>query len=449
MLATSRSRILPPIPPVLRFAFLGVLLAALVFFTMVWQPSPPGDATISPAEPVVAVPEIDRTILAGALDGTRVQRLLLDVEPLRHLLAVAIDVGPSVAAALGMPPAPVPLERLQADPDAWRGRWLWYEGVLEDLAGPHEGHPIDGYSIYEATVRLADGKRAMAAFSIPPGDEIRRGSWVRIEGFFMKLRDTTYPVDITGAPMLVGRTIQRDYEDWGPVRELDPKILAAVEDTSFSPGEMVWHTVEEDQTEALWHLGAYVRDTANDRTLADWRRIGTLNVHDTYEKFVGNQIARGTPMRVFGTLIRRSTVAAPPNPAGIRFWTVAWIQVRDFGARLIPIWVPKRVDDLPMRADLEVRGFYYRWLAYESIDSGRHRVPLFVAADLDTFHLEVDRTMRQLGIGLAAAASLLIVLIWWAQRRAARQTLQHAHDMDERRRRRRERAAITLARRET
>ncbi|MEO6593462.1 MAG: hypothetical protein ABIP94_01770 [Planctomycetota bacterium] len=449
MLATNRPRLLPPISPVLRFAFLGILLAALVFFTMVWQPAPPPDDTISPSEATVVVPRIDQTILAQALDSTRAQRLLLDAEPLRHLLVVAIDVGHSVAAALGMPATPTPVEELQSAPDSWRGRWLWYEGVLEELAGPHEGHPISGYSIYEATVRLASGKRAMAAFSIPPNNEIRRGSWVRIEGFLMKLRDTTYPLDIAGAPMLVGREIWRDYEDWDPVRELDPKILAKVDDTSFLPGDTTWHTIEEDQTEALWHLGAFVRDTADQRSLADWRRIGTLNVHDTYEQIIANKVARGTPMRVFGTLIRRSTIAAPPNPAGIQFWTVAWVQVRDFGGRLIPVWVPKRVAELPRRADLEVRAFYYRWFAYESQDNGRHRVPLFVAADLDTFHLEADQTMRQLSVGLAGAAAVLIALIWWAQRRSARQTVRHEHEMDDRRRRRRERKALDLARRET
>ena len=30
----------------------------------------------------------------------------------------------------------------------------------------------------------------------------------------LKLRDTTYPEKLDAAPMLVGRSIQRDYEDW-------------------------------------------------------------------------------------------------------------------------------------------------------------------------------------------------------------------------------------------
>jgi hypothetical protein len=99
------------------------------------------------------------------------------------------------------------------------------------------------------------------------------------------------------------------------------------------------------------------------------------------------------------------------------------------------------VRDLPLRAQLEVRGFYYRWFSYEAQNGDRHRVPLFVAADLDLHQLEVDKTMRQLGIWLALAATAMIVAFWWLQRRAARQSLAHAHDLDTRRRRRRERAA--------
>ena len=57
-------------------------------------------------------------------------------------------------------------------------------------------------------------------------------------------------------------------------------------------------------------------------------------------------------MRVFGTLIRRQTIAAPANPANIKFWTAVWIQVHGFGGHLVPIWIPKKVDELPMRAQL-------------------------------------------------------------------------------------------------
>jgi len=433
---------LPSVPRAIRLALLGVFAAVMAYATLVWQPSaPPEVETVSPVEAAVAVPMVDAKILAGALDTSREQRLLLEVEPLRHLLALAIDVGPTVAAALGMPEQPLAVSELRENPDALRGRWLFCEGVLEELAGPREGHPIRGFSIYDATIGMPDGNRVMGTFSMPPDSALERGSWVRLEGFFLKLRDTTWPQANSQVPMLVGREIHRDYDDWGPVLRLDASILDKVEDSSFQPGDKTWHTIEEDQTEALWHLAAFVRDTSSQRTLADWRHICALNARDTHGALVESKVARGTPMRVFGTLIRRSTVMAPANPAGIKSWTVAWVQVREFGGRLVPIWVQKRVRDLPLRAQLEVRGFYYRWFAYEAQNGDRHRVPLFVAADLDLYQLEVDKTMRQLGIWLALAATAMIVAFWWLQRRAARQSLAHAHDLDTRRRRRRERAA--------
>jgi hypothetical protein len=256
----------------------------------------------------------------------------------------------------------------------------------------------------------------------------------------MKLRDTTYPLAIDAAPMLVGRTIQRDYEDWPAVTELDTRLLDTVDDSSFWSGDKRFDDVEQDQTEALWHLGAFVRDTAERRSLADWRRIRTLNSAEAYVELLANGIARGTPMRVFGELIRRKTIAAPANPANIQFWTTALVQVREFGGHLIPIWVPKRVGELPLRANLEVRGFYYRWFAYEAEQTGnRIHVPLFVAADLDEFQLEADQTMRDVGVWIGGFALLMLVLFIWGQRRMSRTALQHSREMDERRRRRRER----------
>jgi hypothetical protein len=440
MLASHRPPILPPVPPVIRFGILGVVVAVFAWLWLVWQPEapPPADPEVV-MEATVAVPPIDRAVLAQSKDATREQRLMLELEPLRHLLGHAINVGPTVAYALDMPERPVPLAELRADPDRWRGRWLWYEGVVEELNGPRDGHPIQGYSIYETTLKLADDERVVATFSIPPAPELKRGSWVRVEGYLMKLRDTTYPHDMAKAPLLVGRAIQRDYEDWGPVTELRPELLAGVDDTSFWPGTKAWHTIEEDQTEPLWHLAAFARDVAGKRSLAEWRQHGTLNEADVMPKLRANTLDRGTPMRVLGTLIRRTTIAAPANPAGIDAWTVVDVQVRDFGGHLIPIWIPKRATDLPNRADVEVRGLFYRWFAYEGRQGDRFRVPLFVAADLDAFHLETGRTMQGIGTALAGIVAAFVVLVWRLQRRAARDALAHSREMDARRRRRRER----------
>ena len=438
MSAPPPAQLLPPIPRGVRFAIAGLVIGMLVYsMTLLEAPAPTEEPEPPPATTIL-VPELDETLLREAKDDTREQRLQLEVEPLRHLLGKAMDVGPTVAVALGMPSKPVPVAVVREQLPSHRRRWLYYEGVLEELTGPREGHPIRGYSIYEATVKLADGERVLTAFSLPPAEGVRVGSWVRVEGYLLKLRDTTYPTAIEKAPMLVGRSIQLDYEDWPPVTKLDQALLDKVDDSSVWPGDLMWHTVDEDQTEALWHLAAFVRDTENERTLEQWRRIGTLNAAETHEKLKNHEVPRGTPMRVFGSLIRRTFLAAPTNPAGIQFWTIAWVQVREYGAALVPIWIPKRLDT-PTRAQLEVRGFYYRWFAYETTENKHRRVPLFVAADLNLYELHVDHTMQAIGMWLGGAVIVFLGLIFWTQRRAARAALLHSHDMDRRRRRRRER----------
>jgi hypothetical protein len=439
MFASGRQRLLPPIPPAARYLIFGIVLAGLVYAMTAMGSGPAAGAEPEPVETVVRVPVLDTQVLAGAHDATREQRLLLEPEPLRHLLQQAIDVGPTVAAALGMPDRMVPVPELRAQAEQWKRRWLFYEGVVEDLAGPRDGNPVPGYGIHEVTIRLADGNAALAAFSLPPDESIHRGSWVRIEGYLLKLRDTTYPRPIDQAPMLVGREIQPDFEDWRPVHALLPDILAKVDDKSEWPQDPMWRDLEEDQAEPLWHLGAFVRDTGSERSLADWRKLGTLNAHDLHDKLIERQIDRGTPLRVFGTLIRRKTIAAPANPAGIAYWTEAWLQVREYGGSLVPIWVPKRVGELPLRANLEVRGHYYRWLAYETTSGERRKAPLFVAADLDLYELETSTTMRTIGVWLGGLTALFLIAILWHQRRTARASIAHARDLDARRRRRRER----------
>src|SRR5690606_19436839 len=126
-----------------------------------------------------------------------------------------------------------------------------------------------------------------------------------------------------------------------------------------------------------------------------------------------------------------------------RAWTVAWVQVREYGGGVtVPIWVPKRIEGIAERAQLEVRGHYYRWFAYDTLDGGRRRVPLFVASDLHPYVLETDAAMRTIGLWLGGVAIAGLGLLIWSQRRAARDDVRHAREMDARRRRRRERLAL-------
>lgn len=428
--------LLPQLPPAVRFVIAGFVVAGIAYLLT----SLGGTTTAAPTmvpEPVVAVPELDHKVLSTARDDTREHRLLVEPEPLRHLLGTAIDVGPTVANALGMPTEPVPLDELRKAPANWRGRWLFYEGTIEHLSGPRDGHPIAGRSIYEATLRLRSGDAVMVAFSLPPQAPLAVGSWARAEGFLLKLRDATYPTKIDLAPMLVGRELLRDYERWPPVTKLDAALLASVDDASFAEGAPVWRTIDQDQAEPLWHLGAFVRDTAPQRTFAEWRKIGTLN-NELHKPLREGKVERGTPVRVFGSLVLRRTVVASPNPAGIEHWTAAWLQVREYsGGSLVPVWVPKRVAELPERVQLEVRGYFYRWAIYETQGGQARWAPLFVAANLDPYVLDIGLGLRSVAPWLASIAIALLALIIVVQWRARRAADQHTRSLYELRRRQR------------
>ncbi|MCA8976197.1 MAG: hypothetical protein KDC98_15860, partial [Planctomycetes bacterium] len=325
---------LPPWVRALVGCSLAVIVYVAIYMAVKGVETPAGTDEV--VEAVVPVPELDAQLLAEVRDESRTDRLLIEKRPLEHLLAKAINVGPTIAAALEMPEEPVPVSELRADVSKWRFRWLWFEGRLTQLSAGRPGNPIDGYEIHEATVELEGGDHVMTAFSVRPRESLEVGDWVRVEGYLMKLWDPTYPVPLERVPMLVGRTLQPDYVDWPPVTELDPTILAQVDDDAFDPRSQASRDIEDDQCDALWHLGAYVRDTADQRSFADWPRIGVLDLGDVYDELVADKVERGRPMRIFGTLRRRRTIAAPPNPANIKFWTSVLIEAHQFDGRVIP-----------------------------------------------------------------------------------------------------------------
>jgi hypothetical protein len=57
------------------------------------------------------------------------------------------------------------------------------------------------------------------------------------------------------------------------------------------------------QSKALWHLGAYARDAAA-MTKEQWRAVPPLNAQEIWESFKKNEVTRGTPMRILGTLAK-------------------------------------------------------------------------------------------------------------------------------------------------
>src|SRR5690606_1598938 len=116
---------LPSMPSWARFAVAGVIAAAFLYaFTLLDQFEQVDNDPEHVLEKIVPVPELDAALLAKARDDTRTHRLLIESEPLSHLLAKSINVGPTVAAALQIPAEMVPVAKLRENPEAWRHHWL-------------------------------------------------------------------------------------------------------------------------------------------------------------------------------------------------------------------------------------------------------------------------------------------------------------------------------------
>ncbi|MEQ1631544.1 MAG: hypothetical protein ABL997_04170 [Planctomycetota bacterium] len=437
---------LMPRSAVVRMVAASMVAAAMLYLAVFWNPVATIDQgnLAEPEPPLVAVPQIDTSLLKQAKDATREQRLFLESEPLSHLLAQALNVSPEAARALGMPPQMVPIEALRTNISDWRGRWVFYRGKVEDLTGPRPGHPVPGYGIYEATLRLRDGSAVQFTFSQPPEKGIRQGGFARAEGFVMKLRDAAYPVELTNAPLVVGAQLRQDFEDWGPVTQIDQPTLDHIVDVQqegdrLVPSDNSWRTIDEDQSLALWHLAAFARDTPA-RTKDEWRTAPALNAQEVWDGLKRNEVRRGTAMRVLGMLASVRTITAQPNPAGITEWTEAWVQVRDLGGKTIPIWLPGRVRQ-PLGTSVEVNSYYFRRYSYETRRGQQIWTPLFVAAALDPFVFETGRGMKEIGTYIFGAAMVLMALVYWGARRERKRSVAQEDALTDRRRKRRQKLA--------
>lgn len=439
-----------------RLGVMGAVLAAFVFGFFFYDrkgesdPPPPGPVVTIERTPV---PELDSKLLAQIEDATREQRLLLEPDPYAHLLEKSLSVVPAVAKALRMPAEPVPLARLRADPEQWRGRYLWYKGILKHLSEPRPTHPVANYRVYEGHIETPEGERVLFAVSVPPAQGLRVGDWVRVEGFFMKLRDMHLPVAVDQAPLLVGPELIPAYPDWKPVSQLDPTILARVDDFVSSDGAVVrgdtQKNIFESQDVPLWHLASYAR--VEEERIAglppkEKQALPTFNTRDLWSKVFHGDVAKGTPYRLLGILKHVRIVEAKANPLGIEYWSEVWLLNRHFGVRPFVVWVPRRVDEFTLDQSLVAYGYFFKRYAYTGNDYEErgmpHLSPLFVAADMHAFEVPPSEASTWLAWGGAAVVGLLVLLFFFLARRDRSESVRHEEQLVERRRRRRQRGPL-------
>lgn len=443
-----RGRLLP-IGDNVRIAIMGVILAAIVYFVVFHETK--NDAV--DVSPVIVetpnVPTLNADILKGIADSTRNERIPVEREPLAHLLEKSLLVVPAITKRLGMPDTPVPFDVLRADPQRFRGRYLWYKGELEALAEPTDGHPVRGYKIHEARIKTQDGEHVLFRFSVPPKD-LAIGDWVRVEGYFLKLLDAHFPVPLSLAPLLVGPELQRAYPDWQAVETLDPGVLGALRDGVVENG---MDTDLQDapvrlpfaQTVPLWHLTSYATHQWLTLPPEQLAAAETFDQKEQWSAIYNGRMERGRAFKLFGIFLRAHVIAARPNPLGIEYWSEVWLLNRAFGARPFAVWLPYNVGEWKHSDTATTTGYFLKRYVVPGSTGEQHFSPVFVSARLERIDFSPTRTMRTVGLALGIGAGLLTAFLFLLNRRERKGSAQHMQEMSERRRRRRERRDKNLA----
>src|SRR5262249_29025500 len=130
---------------------------------------------------------------------------------------------------------------------------------------------------------------------------------------------------------------------------------------------------------------------------------------------------KGEMVGILGSIQKVRTIEARPNPVGIERWTEAWVQVRELGGRILPIWIPSQLPPFRVGEAVYTAGYFYKVCTSTSVTDEDHAAPLFVAADLLRYKLPDNPIAWYLWVPIVGFMLLLIVFTIWFARRDQRQ----------------------------
>ncbi len=433
-----------------RIVVMGLLLGLVLF--LYFLPTHEGvNPSVPPIDREVTNVEAfrpSRQILKKIHDATAADRSVINAEAMQHLLKLALNVTPDIAVALKMPERQIPIDSLRAHADRFRGHYLWYKGELDHFELIQTKHPIQGYKIYEGNLRVSrqDGGPPDVVFfyvSKASDEKLQPGDFVRIEGYFMKLRDEHILAKATRGPLLIGRELKRAYPDWQAVDQLDHSVLERVENPIWKNDEWIhtrdaWLTLPESEDVPLWHLASFARHQAGKLTDEEMARVPHFMDEAMLAEFKHGSRDQGTAVRIKGRFAYSRIVKADVNPVGIEFWSVVWVQLPRLGGKAVPVWIAKDIGNEWRRLqDVEVFAYYFRNLHYRSLNDVERFTPLFVAADMKPVAIPRNPLNSILAYCFMAIVLLLMVVIFMMYRTNVRQTRRHERELVARRRRRR------------
>jgi hypothetical protein len=321
---------------------------------------------------------------------------------------------------------------------------------VESLEAGRDGHPLKGYQIHVARLKTQEGERIEYHFSVPPSEEIKIGDWVRAEGFFMKLRDAHFPIELAQAPLLVGPELLPAYPDWKAVEALDPAVLARVKDGIRENGvdvdlQQAPVRLPHAQDTSLWHVASFAQHNLVKMTPAEVAALPTFDRAEQWNAAMRGEFVRGGAYRLAGIFCRAHVIEARTNPLGIENWSEVWLYARGFAHRPYAVWIPKHVGAWGHSETARCVGYFYKRYVVDGATGEQHLSPVFVAADLERVDFNPLRASRAVGLGMGAVTAVLLVIFFAAARRDKRTRHEHEALLVERRRQRRGRAPQTTS----
>ncbi len=428
------------------FVVLGILVSSLIQSRLVVPREAPqtleDESASAPA--LVAQPEIDvERLEALVADADPADQVVLESEAADLLLAAARRYTGAHFAALDTPELDAErVAALESEPAAHRAEPCTARGWIDALrlrSGAAFG------AEYLGRLRLEDG--SVVHFLVPEASTDGQeeggapvfGDFVRIDGLFLKIYRTEVeeqPGTWLAGPLLVGSRMLDSAPAFGPVVELDARILSEVEDAVLGArADQEPNLVLETPAEPFWHLMAYARDLPADAL--DWSAAPELDQRLLDELLERPADWRAQPIRIPISRLQDGRVKlAGENPARIERYTQGWIGNTTW-KNVLQFKTPLVLPDLHVGDLVRGQGFFLHDFAYESAERGLRVAPVFVLHALERHVPRTSPVFAYISWSVAGMGAFLTVLFIVLLRRDKRRSEEFQAALVQRRRARR------------
>lgn len=432
---------------------MGVVLALMLFVFLMpsSKKAVPTESAINRPPAVDLTPfELDKALLAKIKDARPLDRTGIEQLPWMHLIRKSYNIEPTIADALGGSNISPTVSAIRANPDNYRGEFMSLKGKLIEFQKEPRMHPVPRATCYKGRLETSEGLPVLFFVSKPlPANVLEQGkdAWVRVEGFFMKIRDEYLfkeKGDVLGAPLIIGPHVRLAYPDWKAIDKLDLAVIKRVQNgiwdqrlNRFVEDRDMRTMLANSQDVPLWHMASFALKEVQRKKGTKLRHADIFELPEQYKKFKYGDYKQGAALRLRGQFIGANVFRAITNPVGIEYWSEVWVQIPRMGAKLIPIWIPRDIGEWKRNEGVDIDAFFFKNYAYEPFQGGDRHTPLFVAGSLERFTMKSHPATMWVGIGFAIFVVFLAGVFFQMNRRAKRESLDYKKHLIERRRQRR------------